>query len=49
MVAGLELNLARLTFDPAGAQPYLANFDDVGCRQLGARQDASAEGHRHHL
>jgi transcriptional regulator with XRE-family HTH domain len=33
MVAGLELNLARLTFDPAGAQPYLANFDDVG-RQL---------------
>lgn len=27
------MNLARLTFDPAGAQPYLVNFDDVG-RQL---------------
>ena len=24
------LNLARLTFDPAGAQPHLANFDEVG-------------------
>ena len=30
---GTELNLARLTFDPAGAQPHLVNFDDVG-RQL---------------
>jgi transcriptional regulator with XRE-family HTH domain len=32
-VAALGLNLARLTFDPAGAQPFLANFDEVG-RQL---------------
>jgi transcriptional regulator with XRE-family HTH domain len=32
-VEALELNLARLTFDPDGAQPSLANFDDVG-RQL---------------
>jgi transcriptional regulator with XRE-family HTH domain len=30
MVAALGLNLARLTFDPAGAQPYLVNFADVG-------------------
>ena len=29
----LRLNLARLTFDPEGAQPHLVNFDDVG-RQL---------------
>jgi transcriptional regulator with XRE-family HTH domain len=29
-VAALGLNLARLTFDPAGAQPHLANFDQVG-------------------
>ena len=32
-IAALGLNLARLTFDPAGAQPYLVNFDEVG-RQL---------------
>ncbi|MEZ5240080.1 MAG: helix-turn-helix domain-containing protein [Microthrixaceae bacterium] len=32
-LAELDLNLARLTFDPAGAQPHLANFDEVG-RQL---------------
>ncbi len=32
-VAALGLNLARLTFDPHGAQPSLANFDEVG-RQL---------------
>jgi transcriptional regulator with XRE-family HTH domain len=32
-VAALGLNLARLTFDPAGAQPHLVNFDDIG-RQL---------------
>lgn len=32
-VVHLGLNLARLTFDPAGAQPQLANFDEVG-RQL---------------
>lgn len=32
-IAALGLNLARLAFDPAGVQPYLANFDDVG-RQL---------------
>ncbi len=32
-IAALELNLARLTFDPQGAQPMLANFDEVG-RQL---------------
>lgn len=32
-VAALGLNLARLTFDPAGAQPRLANFEEVG-RQL---------------
>lgn len=31
--SGGPLNLARLTFDPAGAQPLLANFDEVG-RQL---------------
>lgn len=31
--AALGLNLARLTFDPNGAQPHLANFDEVG-RQL---------------
>lgn len=24
------LNLARLTFDPAGARPYLVNFSDIG-------------------
>lgn len=29
-LASLELNLARLTFDPEGAQPHLVNFDDVG-------------------
>ena len=29
-IAALGMNLARLTFDPAGAQPYLVNFDDVG-------------------
>lgn len=29
-VAALGLNLARLTFDPQGAQPRLANFDEVG-------------------
>jgi transcriptional regulator with XRE-family HTH domain len=29
-VAALGLNLARLTFGPDGAQPYLVNFDDVG-------------------
>lgn len=28
-----ELNLARTTFDAAGAQPYLVNFDEIG-RQL---------------
>ncbi len=32
-VDSLGLNLARLTFDPAGAHPHLANFDEVG-RQL---------------
>lgn len=26
----VPLNLARVTFDPAGAQPHLANFDEVG-------------------
>ncbi|MFZ4517684.1 MAG: helix-turn-helix domain-containing protein [Microthrixaceae bacterium] len=31
-VAGL--NLARLTFDPEGAQPYLVNFDEVGRQAL---------------
>ncbi len=29
-IDGLGLNLARLTFDPDGAQPLLANFDQVG-------------------
>ena len=29
-LAALDLNLARMTFDPAGAQPYLANFDAIG-------------------
>jgi len=28
--ANRAINLARLTFDPAGAQPYIRNFDDVG-------------------
>ena len=32
-VVALNLNLARLTFDPDGAQPALVNFDEVG-RQL---------------
>lgn len=31
--AHLGSNLARLTFDPAGAQPVIVNFDEVG-RQL---------------
>jgi transcriptional regulator with XRE-family HTH domain len=31
--AAADANLARLTFDPQGAQPFLANFDEVG-RQL---------------
>ncbi len=30
VLAKLDLNLARWTFDPHGAQPYLVNFDDVG-------------------
>lgn len=29
-VASLGLNLGRMCFDPASAQPYLANFDEVG-------------------
>lgn len=29
-VPALGMNLARLTFDPAGAQPYLENFAEVG-------------------
>lgn len=29
-VAGLELNLARLTFDPHGAHPHIQNFNEVG-------------------
>ena len=29
-VAALDLNLARLTFDPSGAQPHIVNFDEVG-------------------
>ena len=32
-IAVMGLNLARLTFDPGGAQPHLVNFDDIG-RQL---------------
>lgn len=32
-IRALDLNLALLTFDPEGAQPLVANFDDVG-RQL---------------
>jgi transcriptional regulator with XRE-family HTH domain len=32
-VVSLGMNLARLTFDPDGAQPHLVNFDEVG-RQL---------------
>ena len=32
-IAAMEMNLARLTFDPLGAQPHLVNFDDIG-RQL---------------
>lgn len=26
----MEMNLARLTLDPLGAQPHLVNFDDIG-------------------
>jgi transcriptional regulator with XRE-family HTH domain len=33
-VAALGLNLARLTFDPHGAQPLLVNFADVGPQLL---------------
>ena len=33
-VAGLDLNLARLTFDPDGAQPHIVNFHDVGPQLL---------------
>jgi len=29
-LANLDLNLARWTFDPHGAHPYLVNFDEVG-------------------
>ncbi len=29
-IGGLGLNLARMTFDPNGAQPYLVNFAEVG-------------------
>lgn len=29
-VIGLGVNLARLTFDPLGAQPWIANFAEVG-------------------
>lgn len=29
-VAALDLNLARITFDPEGAHPWLANFAEVG-------------------
>jgi transcriptional regulator with XRE-family HTH domain len=29
-LASGPLNLARLTFDPAGAQPHLVNFDEIG-------------------
>jgi transcriptional regulator with XRE-family HTH domain len=32
--AALGLNLARLTFDPHGAQPHLVNFDEVGPQLL---------------
>jgi hypothetical protein len=32
-IAALGMNLARLTFDPEGAQPSLVNFEEVG-RQL---------------
>jgi transcriptional regulator with XRE-family HTH domain len=33
-VSALGLNLARLTFDPLGAQPHLANFAEVGPQLL---------------
>jgi hypothetical protein len=29
-LASLDLNLARWTFDPGGAQPSLVNFDEIG-------------------
>lgn len=32
--AGGAMNLARLTFDPDGAQPAIANFDEVGSALL---------------
>jgi len=35
-------NLARLTFDPNGAQPFVANFDVVGLQLLWRIQ---REGH----
>lgn len=31
---GAPPNLARLTLDPEGAQPLIANFDEVGCALL---------------
>jgi len=33
-IVALGLNLARLTFDPDGARPHLANFDEVGPQLL---------------
>lgn len=29
-IRALGMNLARLTFDPLGSQPFIANFDEVG-------------------
>jgi transcriptional regulator with XRE-family HTH domain len=29
-LSAMGLNLARLSFDPAGAQPFIVNFDEVG-------------------
>lgn len=29
-VARLDLNLAKLTFDPRGAAPFIVNFDEIG-------------------
>jgi hypothetical protein len=33
-IAALDVNLARLTFDPDGAHPHVANFDQVGPQLL---------------
>ena len=44
------LNLARLTFDPDGAQPFIVNFDEVGRQLLWRLQrEVLAEPDEHEL